>query len=362
VKRQRVDPGFDSEGVVVMRLELESFGNSETVRREFARRLAERVRNLPPVQVAAISYSAPFQYFGGSISGSFGSVWENDRGESVEEQSCLLPVTPDFFSLYGLSVRGRTWTPEERLHEPQPVVVSESFARALFGSEDPLGRTVTHEGTTEYTVVGTVPDIQHWGLDQNTMPTLYSSWERNGAWFGRLTLSVRTGADPAVLLPTVRDIVWSLEPELPIDQAFIMSDRIAASLGEPRFYTGLIVIFASLAIALAAAGIYGSMLYSVGQRRREMGVRAALGATRGSLIGLVVGQGVRITLIGIAIGLGIALALSRVLEGLVFGITPTNVPTLAGVALILGSVALIAAWIPARRASQTDPVETLRTE
>ncbi len=362
VNRRLVDPGFDPEGIIVMRLELEAAGYTETGRGEFARRLLERLRALPPVEAASISYSAPFQYVGGIMSGSFGSTWENDRGETVDEETCLLPVTPEYFTLYGLRVRGRTWTPEERVREPQSVVVSESFARALFGDGDPLGRSVFNDGETEYVVVGVVPDLQHWGLDQKVQPILYYSWERNGAWFGRLTLSVRTGADPAALLPAVRDIVWSLEPELPIDQVFLMPDRISESLGPQSFYTGLLVSFAILAIALAAAGIYGSMLYTMGQRRREMGVRTALGASRGSLIGLVVGQGARITLIGIGIGLGIALALSRALEGMVFGITPTNLPTLAAVTLILGTVALTAAYIPARRASRVDPIETLRTE
>ncbi len=361
VKRRMVDPGFDTENLLVMRLDLNDAGYSGDQGRLLGLQLQERINSIPPVRAAAASYSAPFQHYGGSIAGSFSSNWQNDRGEAIQERAVWLDASPEFFTVYGLAHRGRIYEQEETSGEAIPAVISEGFARVLFGEENPVGRTFSDSNGTVLRVLGTVSDLQHWGLDRDPIATIYMPW---GTWSGgtRVSLSIRTVSDPAAIVPALREVVRSLDPNLPIRQIFIMEDRISESLGEPSFYTFLLTIFALMALALAAAGIYGSMLYSVGQRRREMGVRTALGASRGSLIGLVVSQSARITLIGIAIGLGIALALSRVLEGMVFDITPTNVPTLAGVSLILGSIALIAAWIPALRASRTDPVETLRTE
>ncbi len=156
--------------------------------------------------------------------------------------------------------------------------------------------------------------------------------------------------------------IWQLQPDLPLDEHYIMTARIAESLTTPRFLTAMLLTFAAVAILLAAGGIYGSMLYSVGQRRRELGIRMALGAGRGKVLGMVVGQGAKLALIGIALGIAGSLAVTRFLSAMVYGISTTDVPTFALVAILLGSVAVAASYLPARRAAEADPLEALRTE
>ena len=164
------------------------------------------------------------------------------------------------------------------------------------------------------------------------------------------------------LLPVIRDAVWDVEPDLPLPQVFTMTDRIEEAIGGDRFYSIIFIVFALVAILLAASGIYGSMTYTIGQRRQELGIRTALGADSGKLIRMVVSQGSLLTVIGIAIGLGGALLSARLLENQVFGISTWDVPTFLSVVILLLGVAVVASYVPARRIVHVDPVDTLKQE
>jgi predicted lysophospholipase L1 biosynthesis ABC-type transport system permease subunit len=243
------------------------------------------------------------------------------------------------------------------------VVVTEAFARGLFGAEEALGRGFA-TGGNELLVVGVVSGLHHYGLDTGDEVAIYVPHLRLGASMPFLSLLVRAGdaAGAVAMLPMLRQAIWALEPDLPVDEVTTLPSEVGESLATPRFYALLLVGFAGVALLLAAGGIYASMLYRVRQRRRELGIRVALGAGRGRLLRNVVGEGAALATIGIGIGVAGALGLSRVLRAMVFGIDTTDPATFALVATLLGAVALAACYLPARRAADADPLEVIRTE
>jgi putative ABC transport system permease protein len=244
--------------------------------------------------------------------------------------------------------------------------VSGSLARQLFAAREPIGRVfqgLTHQGhLRELRVVGVVAGLHHWGLDQGDEPMLYVSWDPFGADMGFAALAVRTDRDPETVLPALRDAVWGLDPDMPLPDIFTVPERMARSVAAPRFYSALLVTFATVALLLAAGGIYGVMLYSVGRRRHELGVRAALGADRPQLVRLVLWSGARVTAAGLVIGVGGALVATRALRSMLFGVSATDPATLVAVALLMGAVAIGASLVPAWRAARADPVEAMRAE
>jgi putative ABC transport system permease protein len=361
LRMRSVNPGFDTDGIAVvpLRLEDEVFSGEQKLR--FSDGVLERLEDFPGVESAAFSYSVPFLFFGGMISGSFSSSWYNEDGEEIRVRAQINPVTRDYFRLLGAEFRGRVFTDADIDMDPQPVVISGELAGRLYPGEDAIGRQFS-SSSEQYLVIGVVSGLYHWGLDRGADVSIYIPWKMRAATSSRHTLMVRTSGDPGALLPSLRDIIWQVESGLPITQSFAMNDRINESLMGPRFISFLFLTFATLAILLAAGGIYGSMLYSVRQRRRELGIRAALGADRGRLIRMVLGQGALLTSIGIVIGLAGALAFTTTLESLIFGISTTDLPTFLIVVALLGAVAMVATFIPARRAVASDPVEVLRQE
>jgi hypothetical protein len=224
-----------------------------------------------------------------------------------------------------------------------------------------MGRIFTSRDL-QYQVVGVVAGLHHFGLESEDEAAMYVPWARHGTGMPFFSLLVRTRGDPEPLLPVLRQSVWDLTPELPVEELFALSGRIAVTTATPRFYMALLVTFAGVALALAAGGIYASMLYRVRQRRRELGIRVALGAGRGRVVRTVVGEGARLALAGILVGLAAALALSGTLRAMVFGIAPTDPATFAAVAGVLALVAVVACWLPARRAAEADPLEVIRAE
>jgi len=250
-------------------------------------------------------------------------------------------VTDDYFELLGATVVGRELTADDAGRSPWPGVVTEQLALDLFGTTDVINRTFELRDD-QVIIVGVVSGLHAWGLDQGTRTELYIPFENLGAGFADFALMVRTAQHPSAAIPALRDAIWQLEPDLPIEEPYIMTSRIAESLTTPRFLTTMLLTFAAVAILLAAGGIYGTMLYSVSQRRRELGIRVALGAGRGKVLGIVVGQ--------------------RFLSAMVYGISTTDAPTFILVAILLGLVAVAASYLPARRAAAADPLEALRSE
>jgi ABC-type antimicrobial peptide transport system permease subunit len=201
--------------------------------------------------------------------------------------------------------------------------------------------------------------VHHWGLNQPIEPAVYVPYGTFGADFDRLEVAVRTDAALEAVAAGLREAVWAVDPDLPIPDVVTMEDRVSASLATPRFLSGLLGAFALVALLLACGGIYGSMLYTVGQRKREMGIRLALGAGREDVIGLVLRHGVLLAGAGIAIGIVAGLSLSRTMETLLWGVEPTDPLTFAVVGVALGGSAVLASFVPAWKASRTDPIRTL---
>jgi putative ABC transport system permease protein len=359
VRLQAVDPGFEAEGVVVFPLILDDQRYTEQNRAQFSRLVLDRVRTMPGISHAAVGVVTPFLYYGDTRCCYQTSRFAVD-GEDVDVRASIQPVTDDYFELLGATVLGRELTADDAGLYPWPGVVTEQLALDLFGTTDVLNRTFQLRDD-EVIIVGVVSGLHAWGLDQGTRTELYIPFENLGTQFADFALMVRTAQHPSAAIPALRDVIWQLEPDLPIEEPYIMTSRIAESLTTPRFLTAMLLTFAAVAILLAAGGIYGTMLYSVGQRRRELGIRVALGAGRGKVLGIVVGQGTKLALIGIVLGIAGSLAVTRFLSAMVYGISTTDAPTFALVAILLGVVALAASYFPAKRAAESDPLEALRT-
>jgi putative ABC transport system permease protein len=362
-----VRPGFDAAHLAGVELRLSNDRYDEQARIQFVHRLLPRIERIPGIQEAAVSQTAPFQYYGKTRSGWFQDQYVNDEGVEIEQTVLMQPVTPGFFATIGAHLRGDDLRAAAPGEVPIPVVLSESLARRLFDDRNPVGRVFqglqNSEGDLqELRVAGVVSALRYWGLDQGDQATLYVPWERGGARFSITALTVRTDGDPATLLPALRNAIWELDPDMPLPSVFTVSQQMAQSVTTPKFYAALVMIFATVALLLAAAGIYGVMLYSVGRRRHELGVRAALGADRPVIVRLVLASSARITGVGLIIGIGGALLATRALRSMLFGVSTTDPITLGAVAFLMGAVALAASLVPALRASRVDPLEAIRAE
>ncbi len=207
-----------------------------------------------------------------------------------------------------------------------------------------------------------IAEIRHWTLDAETAPDVYVPLKPFSGWFGLLGVAVRHRGPASAVAGAMRQAVWDIDPNLPIGEMVSMEDRISRSITGPRFFTLLLATFAGIAFLLAAGGIYGSMLYSVARRQRELGIRLALGARAADIVKMVLSQGMILVGVGLTIGIAGSLAFSRLLESLVFGITTTDAATFGVVAVALAMVAMAACYLPARRAGSTDPLQTIRAE
>lgn len=363
VERARVDAGFDAENLLVVTLALEA-GYDEPRRLQFADDLIERVAARPGIGGVAVGWTTPFKYTGRSrccwrtrVQGDPTLMDEGDPFNGVSH-----PVTPGYFAaLDAPMLSGREFNDDDGRASPAVAILNRPAARKLFGTEDVVGREIIHSGET-LAVVGVVEGVHHWGATQGVEEAVYVPYARYGTEEGDFDLIVRSDADTGILAESVREAIWALDPELPIAHVTTMKGRVSGSLATPRFLSGLLGTFAAVALILACGGIYGSMLYMVGQRRREMGIRLALGAAGPDLVRLVLRHGAALVVGGVVAGTAVGLALSRTMESLLWGVPATDPLTFATVALLLGISAVAAAWVPAWRAGRTDPVRTLKAE
>ena len=211
-------------------------------------------------------------------------------------------------------------------------------------------------------MIGVAANILHWGLHRSADFEMYVPYGVMGGYYRQVQFAVRSRVDASTIAAEIREAIWALNPDQPIQEIAPLRQIVTASIAEPRFISALLIAFSTMAILLAAGGIYGSILYSVGQRQRELGIRMALGAGRVSVVALILRQGILLTTVGIGLGVGGALALTRTLESLLFGITPSDTATFVAVSALLAAVALTASYLPARKASEANPMETLRAE
>jgi predicted permease len=371
-KAARVDPGFDPHGLITFQLSLPparyADGGSEV---RFEQELRRRIAALPGVRAVAVTQSMPF-----IDDNSTGGFWVEGRprpepGKGVN--SMRYDVTPGFLaSLGGHLLRGRDLREDDDLKAPV-VLIDDALARKLFGNGDPLGHRLAFPPEVVGNlrgpeIVGVFGHVLQYGLDaadpvQAGMILPYAMMAQFAPqWFQSITLLVRGGGDPQLLAGAVRREVSALDPELPIYNVKTMDAAVEESLAGRRFSTLLLALFAAVALALAAVGVYGVMSYGVVQRTREIGIRMALGARQRDVLRLVVSGGAQLAGAGIGIGIALAIGLSRVLRGMLYGVNAFDPLTYFGLALALALVALFATWLPARRAARLDPNIALRTE
>lgn len=359
-----VDPGFKADGLVTLELEAAGsrYDSAVAINQLFAT-VAERVGALPGVASVGAVSQLP-------LSGDFDSygihLESRPNANPAEDPSAFrFAVTPGYLRTMEIPlIRGRELLASDDATAPPVVLINETMARRLYPGQDPLGQRVKFGGTDGpwRTIVGVVGDVHHQSLEAGEEMEFYHTATQAPFPDSRLVLVVRATGDPGSLVPSIRQAIREIDPAVPIATVSTMTEYIRARAAIRLFARAIFQVFAAVALVLAALGLYGVLAGSVTERTREIGIRSALGAPRGSLLALVVRHALKLTVIGMAIGLGGALALTQLLHSLLFGVTPTDPATFAAVGLLLLLVALVAAGIPALRASRVDPAVVLREE
>jgi len=365
-----VNPGFNAQNVLVARIWLPVPNNPEmdpyrtpAKRAQFVKEVLRRAGALPGVQYAAIGAGNAVPLIGPH--NKAGLVIEDRADESVLPQVQIAAVSPDYFSVLGTPlVEGRFFSESDETESPRVALVDRAAVKRFWPDENPIGKHIKFgrrdSRTSWVSVVGVVGDIKTDGVDVPEQPHVYMAILQNLGY--AMAVYVKTDRNPKSLTQALRQQVQAVDPDLPVFGERTMEDVVAASVAERRFAMQLVTAFGVVALLLAAVGIYGVMAYSVNQRTREIGIRLALGANTRDIMGWVLKQGMWLTAIGVTAGLAGAVALTRLLRGLLFGVAPTDAITYAALALLLAFVALVACYIPARRATKVDPMIALRYE
>jgi putative ABC transport system permease protein len=358
---QRARLGFEPKGLLTFQLAPPPARYAlDTKAPVFYRSLLDSLRTVPGVRGAAISSGIPFG------AGNYTTTPVATIGASALPPDTAVPidwriVSPGFFRTLGVPLlRGRDFTDADSSSASPVMIVSQATAQKFWGGENPIGR-VLHQvaNTRNFTVIGMVGDVRSSALNQES-PALYFP-SASGVW-PLMDVVVRTDGDADAILPVIRQKVRELDPQLPLANVRTMEEWVSNTAAQPRLNAQLLAVFAAVALAIAAIGIYGVLAYSVNQRTREIGLRMALGAQRVGVLRLIIGEGMTVGFVGIVSGLLAAFAFSRALSSLVFAVPVHDPATFAGVAVVLTLVALAACAIPARRASRVDPMVALRDE
>jgi putative ABC transport system permease protein len=367
VRLRAIDPGIRADHVLTLRASLPGPNGppSDEDRARFVswfERARARIAQLPGVEVAAAANLLPFD--GNSSDYSFqieGYVARTAR-DLPDNQS--RQVTPGYFEALGIPlVRGRLLTDADTKDAPGAVVINRAMAKRYWPDGDPIGKRLklNRSDTDWSTIVGIVGDVRSFGLDQPARAEMYFPHAQRRDSAG-MAIVVRTGGDPTALAPTVRGALAELDAAQPIFDVRPMSELVARSLAQRRFALLLMLVFAGVALLLAAVGIYGVMSYTVAQRTQEIGIRVALGATPSSVLAMVLKDGMRLVTGGLVLGLAAALGLTRLLSSMLYGVATTDLLTYVAIAVVLAAVALVATVIPARRATRVDPMLALRAD
>ncbi|HEX6057835.1 MAG TPA: ABC transporter permease [Gemmatimonadaceae bacterium] len=363
----RVDPGFDPAGVLTFSVSLPDAKYDTTRARAYVAALTERLQELPGVTAVGAASILPLSgsSYGISLTSVDGRAIE-DGPDAPSVQVRL--VTPGYLHAMGMPLRrGRDLGPSDRPGAPHVLLANEAAARLLWPGEDAVGRSLVLGTRFGFggdraggEVVGIVGDVREMRVSREALPTVYLP---HAQWpVGFVGVALRADGDPEPLVAAAREHAAALDADVPVVEVLTMEQRLAGSVARQRFYMLLLAVFAVAAAALAAIGIYGVMAFGVAQRTREIGIRVALGARPGDVARLVVRAGLLLAVTGVVLGLAGALALTRLLEGLLYGVEPSDPATLAAASLLLLAVAALAALLPARRAAGVDPMQALRTE
>lgn len=362
LRLERVNPGFDADHLLTAAIRLPSarYPGDSAIRAYWSRALP-LVRAVPGVVAAGLGTALPPS--DENVCCNNFDLIDHPAGAAAQPSSPWADVDTGYFAALGVPLlEGRLLTAGDTLGAPPAVIVSRSWARHYFPEGNVVGRQMYSGGCTtcpRTTIVGVVGDVKYQGLGESG-DAIYDAVA--AGWSNGLYLLVRTRGRPVEAMAGVRAALRSVDPGVPLDDVAPMSDRVSASVADPRMLTWLVGGFAAVALVLAAIGIFGMLSYAVATRRREIGVRMALGARSGRVVSMIVGQGVRQALIGALIGLFLAAAGTRLLAATLFGVSATDPSTLAAVTAVLVVVALLASWLAARRAAGVDPVEAMRAE
>jgi len=357
------DAGFRAEGVLTASIPLpQGRFPDEAKRAAFVRQVVERVKAVPGVQAA----SAALPLLGGWQS-SFTLEGRAEPPAGQLPSADITRVTPDYFRAMGVRVQeGRVFSERDIAEAPPVAMVDETFVRAHYPGESPLGkrlrfgssRSPHQENVKWIEIVGVVGHVKNYGVDQDSRVELYLPYEQSPVT--GVTLIVRAEKDPAALSSAVREAVRAVDPDVPVYLVRTLDEIVSDRTAQRRLAVMLISVFAAVALLLAAVGIYGVMSYAVAQRTQEIGIRMALGAERQDILRMVLRHGTLMAVTGIVLGLAVALALARLITSLLFQVSATDPPTFSVVPLVLIAVALLACYIPARRATRVDPLVALR--
>jgi putative ABC transport system permease protein len=354
-----VDPGFNPKHILTIQTWLPDTRCATADQRiAFFRQVLDRVQVLPGVVSAAATSSVPLNGFAGT--GSLAIEGEPIPPPGAAPSIPDTKVTENYFRTMQIRlVRGRYFTQTDTATSQHVVIVNEAFARTFFPGRNCIGRRIGSPDDWS-SIVGIVGDVRHLGLEQTAVPEVFSPYPQAPVPF--MTLAIRTALNALDLVPAVRSQIQVVDKDQPIYDVATMDQRLDRSIASRRFNMVLLGIFASIALALATVGVYGVMAYSVTQRRHEIGIQMALGATAGDVLRLVMHEGLVLTVIGIATGLALSLALTRFLSNLLYGIRATDTFTFILTSLLLSGVAILASSIPAWRATRANPMVVLRHE
>jgi putative ABC transport system permease protein len=367
VRLQAVDPGFKLDPALTFDLTLpDARYKKEEQQIAFYDQLLPRLRSLPGVQAASAVMGLPLSGLDFIISFEVGG-----RPPVPPSQQPAMQVrvaSPEYFSTIGIPLkRGRLFTDDDRVQTPKVVLITESAARQYFPNEDPIGKTIKlgwgrgpGKPRAGGEVVGIIGDVKDAGLNEPNPPQIYLPLRQWPVSF--MTIVMKTSVPPTSLTEGARAQVAALDPNLPLSNVSTLDAIVAKSISQQRFYMTLLSLFAAVALVLAAIGIFGVLSYAVSQRTREIGIRMALGAQERTVIGLVVRQAMLLVGTGVAAGIALALDLSQTMTKMLFSIRPTDPMTFLSVAAVLAGVALLASYLPARRATRVDPIVALRSE
>jgi putative ABC transport system permease protein len=360
-----VELGFRPENVVSMTVDLpaSTYQNAEAMRR-FHHDVLEGLARLPGVEAAG---AVNWQPLGGNLIA--GDFHMEDGRQKPDGWADKMVVSPDYFRTWGVRLRsGRVFTDRDVMSSPGVAIISKSVARRYWPNADPIGKRITTSDKPKpedwLTIVGVVDDVIQEDVKTKRDPAMYQPYAQvNYPFFlEHMSFAVRTAASPVSIAPGMRSVLRTVDKDQPVQRLATMRELVSDTTAEPLFQARLLAFFSALALALAAVGIYGVLAYSVAERRHEIGIRVALGAQGRDIVRMVVRRTLALSVPGVVLGLLGALAVTRVIGRLLFGVKPNDPVTLIAVAGLLAAVALIAALIPARRATRVDPLTALRTE
>jgi putative ABC transport system permease protein len=362
-----INPGFDPRNVLTARITLSgaTYDDSQA-RKRYVSQTLEQLRSLPGVESAA--FVAPMPFSGAEIGGDFRIEGHAAPEPGKEPSANVRNVTSDYFQTIRIPLlKGRYFSGQDQRADVGAAIVNETFVKRYFANEDPIGKRIRELGVNQnpgdpkqYEIVGVVGDVHHNSLIREASPELYLPHQQNSWAWGNFL--VRTTNDPGMLTRRFTETIRAMDKSVPVTGVRLLTDRISATLSQPRFYTLLFGLFGATGLLLTLVGIYSVISYTVSHHTREIGIRMALGAQGADVLKLIVGKGLLLTLIGIGVGLLGAFGLTRVMQTLLFGVSTTDWVTFVGVAVFVTIVGLIASAIPARRATRVDPLVALRYE